>query len=251
MATKKSGYAKQLGAVEDQLRKTPNVSYQSDFKNNPDEPAATVQKAAGILKKTKDDLDATQAKLTESTGQLSESQSQVQKLTTEVTSTKKDLESKTTQLTETTTNLQAAQTELKDFKDQLGGRKLSDILDELKKTTEDSKVLSAEKKIIEDSLAKSTAELKKYQELEQLAKNHAAPMDLSGKVVAINKSWNFVVLDLGKDNKLNEGIDLAVYRGDQLIGKVRTVSVDATTAIADILPDWTKTEIQVGDKVLY
>ena len=76
-------------------------------------------------------------------------------------------------------------------------------------------------------------------------------MDLSGKVVALNKSWNFVVLDVGKDNKLNEGVDLAVYRGDLLIGKVRTVSVDATTAIADILPDWTKSEIQVGDKVLY
>ena len=251
IVSQKGDYAKHLVAVEEQLRQTPNVSYQGDFKNSPDEPAATVAKAANILKKTKDDLQTTQTKLTASDSKLSEVQSQVQKLTTDVTSAQKELETKKTQLTEATTTLKTSQDELKGLKDKLGGRDIETILVDLKKSTEDAKVIAAEKKIIEDSLAKATAELKKYQELEQLAKTRSAPMDLSGKVVALNKSWNFVVLDVGKDNKLNEGVDLAVYRGDTLLGKVRTVSVEATTAIADILPEWTKSEIQVGDKVLY
>jgi len=67
----------------------------------------------------------------------------------------------------------------------------------------------------------------------------------------MNKAWNFVVLDVGEQNQLVEGVDLTVYRGNSLVGKVRTVSVDDETAIADILPEWTKTEIQIGDQVLF
>ena len=185
---KKNDYAKHLSAVEDQLRQTPNVSYQASFKENPDEPAATVAKAAKILKTTKEDLAATQTKLTESEAKLSDTQSQVQKLTTDITAAKKELEGKTSALEEASTSLKTSQGQLKELTDQLGGRKLPEILDDLKKSSEEAKVISAEKKIIEDSLAKATAELKKYQELEQLAKTKSAPMDLSGKVVALNKS---------------------------------------------------------------
>jgi hypothetical protein len=94
-------------------------------------------------------------------------------------------------------------------------------------------------------------DLERLQELDRLRSESKAPLELSGKVLAINKAWNFVVLDVGKDDKLVEGVDLTVYRGETLIGKIRTVAVENNTAIADVLPEWTKTEIQVGDKVLF
>jgi predicted nucleic acid-binding Zn-ribbon protein len=252
LSNKKTGYATQLTAVEDALRKAPApVQYTGDFKLNTDEPAATVRRANDALDKTKTELASTQKSLSDTQGQLTTSQAEVQKLTTDITATKRDLETKTTRLAEVEKKVAEVEGSLKSMNDKLGGRSLDDVLTSLNDTTEKMKVLGAEKKIIEDSLAQMQKDLNKFQELDRLRDDGRAPMELSGRVLAINKQWNFVVLDVGKDDKLVEGVDLTVYRGETLIGKIKTVSVESNTAIADILPDWTKTEIQVGDKVLF
>lgn len=252
LASKKTGYANQLTAVEDALRKAPApVQYNADFKINPDEPAATVLRANDALDKTKTELASTQKSLAETQDQLTASQAEVQKLTTQLTATKRDLEARTTELAESEKKRQEAESTLRAMNDKLGGRSLDDVLTSLNESNEQVKILSAEKKIIEDSLAQAQKDLNRLQELERLRAERKAPLELSGRVVAINKQWNFVVLDVGKDDKLVEGVDLTVYRGNSLIGKVRSVSVEANTAIADILPEWTQSEIQVGDKVLF
>lgn len=252
LATKKTGYANQLAAVENALRKAPApVQYNADFRTAPDEPAATVLRANDALEKTKTELSSTQKSLSDTQGQLTSSQAEVQKLTTEITSVKRDLEAKTTALTESEKKREESESTLKAMNDKLGGRSLDAVLASLNESNEQLKVLAAEKKIIEDSLAQMQKDINRLQELDRLRADSRAPLELSGRVLAINKQWNFVVLDVGKDDKLVEGVDLTVYRGDTLIGKIRSVSVDATTAIADILPEWTKTEIQVGDKVLF
>jgi cell shape-determining protein MreC len=252
LANKKSQYAGQLAAVEDALRKAPApVQYNADFKINTDEPAATVLRANDALDKTKTELASTQKSLSDTQSQLTSAQAEIQKLTTELTSTKRELEAKTTALAESEKKRQESDAALKAMNNKLGGRSLDEVLASLDESNEKVKVLSAEKKIIEDSLAQAQKDLNRLQELDRLRAESKAPLELSGRVLAINKQWNFVVLDVGKDDKLVEGVDLTVYRGDTLIGKVRSVSVEANTAIADILPEWTKTEIQVGDKVLF
>ncbi|MDR0533846.1 MAG: hypothetical protein LBH01_07825 [Verrucomicrobiales bacterium] len=250
-AKKKSGYSNQLTAVEEATRKFPNVNYTADFKNAPDEPAVTLTKVAGVAKKTLDELNTTKTDLGTTKEKLAQSDSQVQKLTTDYTAAKKDLDEKSAALTKATADLQTTATELKDLKDKLGGRSIDDMIKDLNDATEKAKVVSAEKKIVDDALAKANAEIEKYKELDEFRGTKSAPMDLTGRVVAINKTWNFVVLDVGKDNKLVENVELTVYRGNQMIGKIRTVSVDAKAAIADVIPDLTPSEIQVGDKVLY
>jgi len=252
LASKKTGYATQLASVEDALRKAPApVQYNADFKTNPDEPAATVLRANDALDKTKTELASTQKSLSDTQGQLTTAQAEVQKLTTDVTAAKRDLETKTTQLADAEKKREEAEGSLKAMNEKLGGRTLDAVLASLNESSEQVKVLSAEKKIIEDSLAQIQKDLNRLRELDVLRAENKAPLELSGRVLAINKQWNFVVLDVGKDDKLVEGVDLTVYRGDTLIGKIRSVSVEANTAIADILPEWTKTEIQVGDKVLF
>jgi len=250
-AKKKSGYSNQLTAVEEATRKFPNINYTADFKNAPDEPAVTLNKAASAAKKTLEELNTTQTDLSTTKDKLAQSDSQVQKLTTDYTAAKKDLDDKTAALTKATADLQTTSTELKDLKDKLGGRSIDDMIKDLNDATEKAKVVTAEKKIVDDALAKANAEIEKYKELDELRTTKSAPLDLTDRVVAINKTWNFVVLDVGKDNKLVENVELTVYRGSQMIGKVRTVSVDAKAAIADVIPDLTTGEIQVGDKVLY
>jgi flagellar hook-basal body complex protein FliE len=251
IAKTKSTYGTQLTNTEEATRKFPSINYAADFKNNPDEPAATLNKAAAAAKtaleernKFKDDLDGAKTK-------LADSESQVQKLTTDYTAAKKDLDEKTTALTKATTDLQTTSSELKDLKDKLGGRSIDGMIKDFNEATEKAKVVTAEKKIVDDALAKANVDIEKYKEFDRLREAKEAPLDLTGRVVAINKTWNFVVLDVGKDNKLVENVELTVYRGNQMIGKIRTVSVDAKAAIADVIPDLTQGEIQVGDKVLY
>lgn len=252
LATKKSGYADQLVRVEGAL-KAPDapIKYTADFKTNTAEPAASISKITKVYNDTVEQLNTTTASLEETKSGLSDSQAKVAQLTTEVTATKAQLETKKSELEKAQAALKTFSEEVAAMKDKLGGRDLDTILTESAKIKEKLAVIESEKKLIEDTLMDRNAKIEEFKKLDRLREAKAAPLDLSGKVVAINKAWNFVVLDVGEQNQLVEGVDLTVYRGDALIGKVRTVSVDAETAIADILPEWTKAEIQVGDQVLF
>lgn len=252
LAQKKSGYADQLAQVETSLRSQDSaVKYNGSFLTNPAEPAASIKKANETYSKTVEELNTANASLAEAKTGLSDAQAKVSQLTTEVTSTKKSLEEKSSALTQAQEELKNSSEELAKVKDQLGGRDLATVLAETSQVKEKLEVLESEKKLIEDTLMQRTAQVEDLKKLDRLREAKAAPLELSGKVVALNKAWNFVVLDVGEQNQLVEGVDLTVYRGDSLVGKVRTVSVDAETAIADILPEWSKGEIQVGDQVLF
>jgi DNA repair exonuclease SbcCD ATPase subunit len=252
LAQKKSGYAGQLAQVESSMR-APGfpVKYVEDFKSNSAEPAASIAKVGEVYDKAVEELNTANTSLTETKSTLSDSQAKVSQLTTEVTSAKKELEEKVAALSTAEEQLKSSSEELAKMKDELGGRVLGDVLAESRMTKEKLEVLESEKTLIEDTLMQKQAQIEEFKKLDRLREAKAAPLELSGKVVALNKAWNFVVLDVGEQNQLVEGVDLTVYRGDSLIGKVRTVSVDAETAIADILPEWSKSEIQVGDQVLF
>lgn len=252
VSTKKSGYMKQLQSAEEALKQSPMaVPYNSNYEMAPEQPTEYIISLNKTFKATKDELKSTQDKLTDTQSKLNESDAKVQQLTTDLASVRRDLEGKVTELSAATTKLADVETKYKSVMDDLGGREAKVVVAQLTESTEKVKVLEGEKKIVEDSLAQKSALVAKYEDLDRLRDKGYAPDDLSGKVMAINKAWNFVVLDIGKDNRLVEGVDLVVYRGDTMIGKVRSVSVDATSAVADVLPDWTKQEIQVGDRVIF
>ncbi len=91
---------------------------------------------------------------------------------------------------------------------------------------------------------------------------------LEGKVIELNPKWDFVVIDLGKSNKLMvgakkkettvelpEGKEMIVGRGDQFLGKIKIIRVNENCAIANIVPDKKDKAmgagIAVGDRVFF
>jgi predicted RND superfamily exporter protein len=74
----------------------------------------------------------------------------------------------------------------------------------------------------------------------------APPIDAI--VNAVDNTEKLVVLSAGKDQKVAPGYEFTIYRGDQLIGKVKVTKVYPDLAGARIL--WTKddAEVQRGDK---
>lgn len=74
---------------------------------------------------------------------------------------------------------------------------------------------------------------------------------LNGKIVVVNKDWNFVVIDVGfSEGALINGVFL-VHRGEKLIGKVRVSSVTPSLALAEIVNDWQTTPFREGDRIVY
>ncbi len=73
-----------------------------------------------------------------------------------------------------------------------------------------------------------------------------------GNILAINKDWNFVILNAGARLGITEGMKMLVKRDEQLVAKVRVTAVEPERSVADILADSVQsgTSIQPGDKII-
>lgn len=90
---------------------------------------------------------------------------------------------------------------------------------------------------------------------------------LKGTVIEVNRKWDFVVIDLGSENKMTvpAGKDktreivvplpqnwvMTAARDDNFLAKLKIIRVNQNCAIADILPEQRKSDIQVGDQVYF
>ena len=75
-----------------------------------------------------------------------------------------------------------------------------------------------------------------------------APL-LTGKVLAVNEAYDFIIVDLGRANDMTVGDILSVYRNDGLIGRVQVEKVEEKNSAAAILPEWQGVEFKENDEV--
>lgn len=71
-----------------------------------------------------------------------------------------------------------------------------------------------------------------------------------GRVIRVNYTYNYVVIDVDKDDKLVYGAYLTVARDREYIAKVKITKLYKQYAVAEILPDDKEGEILEGDRVL-
>jgi cell shape-determining protein MreC len=142
--------------------------------------------------------------------------------------------------------------QLQTYTDELKGKKPAELFTELNDLAEKAKVADSENKILASAKLKAEEELKKLRtEVELTKPGSTKSIALSGKIVAVNPTWNFVIIDLGKNDSVVEGLTMVIYRGEKMIGKLKTVTVDAQTSVADVLPGTPASAIEVGDQVVY
>jgi hypothetical protein len=74
-----------------------------------------------------------------------------------------------------------------------------------------------------------------------------------GTILAVNRAYNFVVLNLGGRNGVEPYTEMLIVRDGVFIGKIRISSVEPTTAIGDIITSTLARGVQVqpGDIVIY
>lgn len=71
----------------------------------------------------------------------------------------------------------------------------------------------------------------------------------NGQVLVINRDYNFVVMDMGKNQGLSIGQEFKVVRGEQVIGKVKVEKVYDDLSAAAILPETKEDLLREGDQV--
>jgi len=252
----KNRFSQQLVAVESSLRDnkftTLGLPYTGNFIENEAEPAATVTQAGQKWALAGDDLKA--AKVAEDTAKknLAEAQAKAQELSLNAEKLTKDLDSTKSDLDSTNSKLKLTAEQLQTYTDELKGKKPAELFTELNDLSEKAKVADSENKLLANAKLKIEEELKKLRtEIEMTRPGSTKSIALSGKIVAVNPTWNFVILDLGKNDSVVEGLTMVIYRGDKMIGKLKTVTVDAQTSVADVLPGTPASAIEVGDQVIY
>jgi len=73
---------------------------------------------------------------------------------------------------------------------------------------------------------------------------------LKGKVISINKDQNFVIIDIGKRDGVQVGMEFSIYRDDALIAKLKVIDVREVTSAAKVLLSLPRMQIAEADSVV-
>jgi len=169
---------------------------------------------------------------------------------------KKQLDTVTQQAKDAATALVSANEKAKNAQDaldkvtaSLNGKTVDEYVAAEKKAEDDLTAAQSEKKILQDQLQDSQQKL--ADATDEINRSHKGtmPPGISGKVTFVDRTWNFVVLNVGLTNGVVPNGELIVYRGRNFLGKLRVTKADENDSVAEILPD-IKGEIQIGDAVL-
>lgn len=182
------------------------------------------------LSRTQTELATTKDELTATQGELARTQDQVKQLNVTITEKNAEIARKEDAIAALEQEKATQQTQIDELNNTIAT--MEDEKQDLK-----DKVVTLEQTIVE---------------LEALTGDSAGrplPRGLSGKVVLVNKDWNFVVLNLGSKDGLVPAAEMLVHRGDKLIGKIRISGVAKDLAIADINTEMMVSQVREGDFV--
>jgi len=256
VSSKKSTFANQLRAVEEALRggKFPAIGFQytGDYTTDSSQPAASVIRVGDGWETADTNMKGAQKAEKSAKDDLVEAKAKNQELSLSADKLSKDLESAKSDLESTNSKLKISSEKLAAYEEGLKGKKPDELFQEINDLSEKVKVSESEQKMLASAREKTEAELKKLREQVEMSKpGGTKSISLSGRILAVNPTWNFVILDLGKNDQVVEGLTMVIYRGEKMIGKIKTVTVDAQTSVADVMPGTPATAIEVGDQVVY
>jgi predicted RNase H-like nuclease (RuvC/YqgF family) len=209
---------------------------------------AAKETAQNDLAKTKKDLAATKTKLDSTNRQLTQTKGELDSANGKIADLEKTSADLHEQLVKTQGERDKSDQELSKWNQlNLTPAQVVQLQADLKKTTAardgmiaENKILASKKQILEDQL----------NDLRGLSTIPAEPMGLTGKIVAVDPKYDFVVMNIGDDKGVVAHGILLIAREGKLIGKVQISTVANNQCVGTLLPDWTRGEVMEGDQVL-
>ncbi len=209
--------------------------------------------AQGEVSKAKADQKRAEAARTEAESKANDLQTQVTAATTETSSLKAQIDTANESIRAKQADIDALNQKLAAATPPPAATPAPGAVDELAK----AKTQLAELQIIKDGLEGQlrSAQAQTQSMARQIAVREGAEAKngLQGRVLAVDRNWNFVVLNLGGRSGLNANETMVIRRGNNLVGRVRVTSVEPTQSIADIVPNSVPAgvSVQAGDTVLF
>ena len=212
-------------------------------------------KTTAELNKTKDDLTAANGKIEEKDKEIATQKGQIDDLNKKIAEATTAMEAKTAEVA-------ALNKTIEDMKVAMGGKGAADgaenpAITALKAEVAKAQGEAAESKALVESLTAKKKEIEdQMAALAQYKKNHELGIvrqGTTGRILAVNGGWNFVVISVGDKQGSVMGATMLVLRGGEPIAKARVSSVEASTSIADILPGSVRrgVTVQPGDTVVF
>jgi hypothetical protein len=236
-------FANKLGGIRDGLAKDKQNLTADKNRLTADLAARTEQ-----LNNTQQKLAKTSEELTTTVGLLEAEKIKFAQKTQEADNCKQTVADRTRELEQAKTELTAAQENMKKIQDSLAEAGIEDIKsieqlrDKIVAQTEENKILGRQLLVMRDE------NLMLKQKVEELS---ITPVNLRGTIAEVRDNWGFVVLDLGKNQRVQTNTNFLVYRDTKLIGKVQVRSVGQTTSVAEVLPEFQRAALRVGDLVVH
>jgi len=127
-------------------------------------------------------------------------------------------------------------------------KEILDLKKELEDLQERLNLVVASKEELEKKLTSALSKPTRGEVPPEKIVVEATPL-FKGRVIVVNREFGFVVLDLGKEDKLEVGAILSIYRQNELIARVQVEKVSSQVSTATILPRWKDVEIRKDDIV--
>ncbi len=200
--------------------------------------AAAAQVQYDDLQNTKQDLETTRQDLSMTKDQLARTEADLDRA-------KGEVETLTTAVSEKNAQISQQQTRIDGLEQEKVNLQISidDLNNQIVAVEDDLR--DAQDKIL--TLEQTVGQL----ENELGYKTKVLPKGLTGRILFVNKDWNFVVIDLGSDDGLVSNAEMLIHRKDNLIGKITISGIARKMAIAELQPEWAQAQVKEGDFVVF
>ncbi len=211
------------------------------------------------------DLDQTRAKLGQTQTELTATTGQLKQTENDLAAAKANLEAKDIELGQRRRDIEdlgrakaAVEQEVAGLKEKVDQsakemaalqEKLGSIdvgsIEELSKKIE---AMTTENKVLAEKVGALTGE--KDALAKKLEEATTSPADLRGRVALAKSQWNFLIMDIGKGQRVQPNSEFLVYRDTSLVAKAKVTTVYPNSSVADLLPGFTKSAPREGDTVV-
>ena len=210
------------------------------------------EKSAADLKTANEKLALVNSDVEKNAAELADLKSQIAKNTIDLTDLQKQIADKDALIAQQKNDMTTKDSRISELENTAAQatQNNSHPAEDLKKQLEEKDLLATS---LQSKLKDQESQLAALKERESQRKAKSLRLGLEGRILAVNTSWNFVVLSLGDRNGVVNGAEMLIKRGAQLVGKVRITSVEPSTSIADIVPNSVRGSlaVQPGDSVIY
>lgn len=191
------------------------------------------------LQNTKQDLETTRQDLSTTKDELARTQSDLDRATAQIETLNTAISEKNTQIAQQETRIDGLEQEKVSLQIQIDdlNNQIVSVEDELRDSQD--KILTLEQIVNQLELELGDGKTK------------VLPKGLTGRILHVNKDWNFVVIDLGSDDGIVPNAEMLIHRKDALIGKITISGISREMAIAELQPDWAQANVKEGDFVVF